>query len=488
MSIGSNWLNRVFCAGFGWRRRRSLKAARSGASFGGGVCTDAAVQTLEDRLLLTLNITFDYRYDSTGFFSSQQRRDVLETAATDFEQRITDDLTAITPGGSNTWNAVFVNPTTNAQVTLPNLSVSADTIIIFPGARNLASGLGLGGPGGFSANGSAAFLSNLQTRGETGANPSGTNDTDFALWGGTIAFDNAVTWNFSLDPPSAGENDFYSVALHEIAHVLGFGTADSFMNKINSSNRFTGVKTIAAFGGSVPMREDSAGNLDPGHFANDTEGRIPGTQIRQETAMDPQVTTGTRKVLTDVDWAALDDLGWDVTPVQTAAGNVDGDSDFDSNDSFLIQLVMLAASNQQIDDTKGSSSVSAEDIRAAVNSLDAAGDVDGDGQFDANDAFLIHLVKLSGDNTQIDQFKGSSTLSAAQIRNNVDALGGASGSGTRRSSSGNPVLAAVHAELDLSTVAQVVDQSAVLAVAEEAHITDVAFASENFRDWLTSVS
>ena len=31
--------------------------------------------------------------------------------------------------------------------------------------------------------------------------------------------------------------------------------------------------------------------------------------------MDPQITTGTRKVFTDVDWAALDDLGWDVAPV-----------------------------------------------------------------------------------------------------------------------------------------------------------------------------
>lgn len=473
MSIVSHWISRLLPP---INRRRKT------------TCTeDACVQILEDRLLLTLNIAFDYRYDTTGFFSSQQRRDVLEAAASTFEERITDDLTAITPGGSNSWNAVFINPTTNVQVTLPNLTVPADTIIVFPGARNLPSGLGLGGPGGFNGGGSATFLNNLQTRGEAGVNPSGTNDTDFALWGGTIAFDNAVTWNFSVDAPVAGQNDLFSVALHELAHVLGFGTSDSFTNKINSSNRFTGTEAVAAFGGTIPMREDQAGNLDQGHYADNTTGRLPGTQIEQESAMDPQVTTGTRKLLTDIDWGALDDLGWDVTPVQSAAGNVDGDSDFDSNDSFLIQLVMLAASNQQIDDSKGSSSLSAADIRTAVNGLQTAGDVDGDGQFDANDAFLIHLVKLAGQNSQIDQFKGSSSLTAAQIRTNVDALGGGSPASGRGFASGNPVLAAVYADVDLSANTAVVDQSLMLAIAEDTAATDVAFAADDFRNWLAAV-
>lgn len=275
----------------------------------------AITETLEDRLLLTFDIVFDYTYDTTGFFAPQARREILETAASVFESRITDDLTAITPGGSNTWNAIFNNPTTNQQETIPNLTIPADTVIIYVGARNLTSGLGLGGPGGFNAVASPAFLENLQTRGEAGVDPDSTNDTDFSLWGGTIAFDNAVTWNFTLNEPVSGENDLYSVALHEVAHVLGFGTSDSFRNLIDDSNNFIGTVTTTAFGGPVPISVDQFGNPDEGHFASNTMGIIPGTTTPQESALDPQLTTGTRKVITDIDWGALDDLGWDVTPV-----------------------------------------------------------------------------------------------------------------------------------------------------------------------------
>ena len=54
---------------------------------------------------------------------------------------------------------------------------------------------------------------------------------------------------------------------------------------------------------------------------------------------------------------------------------------------------------------------------AAVSEL--AGDVDGDVDFDANDSFLTHLVKLSGTDAQIDQSKGTNTHSATQIRSNI---------------------------------------------------------------------
>jgi hypothetical protein len=107
-------------------------------------------------------------------------------------------------------------------------------------------------------------------------------------------------------------------------------------------------------------------------------------------------------------------------------GNIDGDTDFDANDSFLIQLIQLAGTDAQIDQSKGSSTLSAEQIRTTITALLAsAGDVDGDGDFDANDSFLIHLVQLSGTDLQIDQSKGSSSLSAVEIRANVKNLGGA---------------------------------------------------------------
>lgn len=272
-------------------------------------------EVLEQRLLLTLNLVIDYTYDTSGFFNAQARRDVLEEVASVFESRISDTLTAITPGGVDSWTAVFAHPTTGAQITAQNLTIPANTVIVYVGARDLSSGLALGGPGGFSSLATPDFNTNLETRGEPGVNPSGSNDTDFAPWGGTISFDSQVTWNFSMDPPSVGENDLYSVALHEMAHVLGFGTSDSFRHLINASNLFTGAESVAAHGSNVPMHADSLGNPDSGHWAGGITSTLPGTTIVQETAMDPQVTTGTRKQMTILDWAALDDLGWEVSQV-----------------------------------------------------------------------------------------------------------------------------------------------------------------------------
>ena len=107
----------------------------------------------------------------------------------------------------------------------------------------------------------------------------------------------------------------------------------------------------------------------------------------------------------------------------TASGDTDGDRDFDANDAFLIQLVKLSGTNAQIDASKGPSSLAATQIRDRVSALESVGgDTDGDGDFDANDAFLIQLVKLAGTNAQIDASKGASALTAAQVRENVDAL------------------------------------------------------------------
>ncbi|MCP4783799.1 MAG: Ig-like domain-containing protein [Fuerstiella sp.] len=107
----------------------------------------------------------------------------------------------------------------------------------------------------------------------------------------------------------------------------------------------------------------------------------------------------------------------------TLLGNVDGDMDFDANDAFLIHLVQLSATDLQIDQSRGSSTLTAAEIRTNIVQLGSVADVDGDGDFDANDSFLIQLVKLAGTDGQIDQSRGSSSLSSAQIRANVISLG-----------------------------------------------------------------
>ncbi|APZ95908.1 FG-GAP repeat protein [Fuerstiella marisgermanici] len=105
-------------------------------------------------------------------------------------------------------------------------------------------------------------------------------------------------------------------------------------------------------------------------------------------------------------------------------GDLDGDGDFDANDSFLIHLIQLSGTGLQIEQSKGNGLLTATQIRSAATKLNAASDVDGDGDFDASDSFLIHLVKLAGTDTQIDQSKGRSSLSAAKIRANINALSG----------------------------------------------------------------
>ena len=96
--------------------------------------------------------------------------------------------------------------------------------------------------------------------------------------------------------------------MHELGHLLGIGTSNSWNNLISGSN-FTGAASSALFGGFVPL----SGDL--GHWAEGTLGNS-GTQ---EALMDPSILEGTRKVFTDLDLAGLTDVGWEVTPIPVPA-------------------------------------------------------------------------------------------------------------------------------------------------------------------------
>lgn len=263
-----------------------------------------------------IDIVFDYSFDTNNFFDAT-RMGILDQAASFFESLITDDLLAITSAGNNSFNARFTHPGTGALQTVNDFSIAADTLVIYAGGRNFGgSTLGQGGPGGFSVSGSQTFVDNAITRGETATTAGVRNEggqrtaVDFAPWGGSISFDlDNPDWYFDTDPTTNEAftgNDFYSVALHEIGHVLGVGTSDSWNNKINASNRFTGANAVAAFGGNVRLQ---AGG---GHWANGTNSTVFGTNTPQEAAMDPSLTNNTRKVFTTLDVAGLEDIGWEI--------------------------------------------------------------------------------------------------------------------------------------------------------------------------------
>lgn len=254
-------------------------------------------ERLEARQLLTITIHFDYSRDTNGFFTDTARQQVLELAGEMLGSRLDDHLQAIAPSGSNTWSLNATEPSGSGSFVLNNQTIPENTVVVFVGSRDISS-LAIGGPGGYSASGSSAWLDLVAARGQVGMfdNP----ETDFGLWGGSITFDDDANWYFgmSADGLGAGQYDFLSVAIHELGHVFGVGTSEAWDAHISGSS-FTGPNAVAEFGEDVPLSGSS-------HFQEGTE------DDGQEVAMDPTLLVGTRKLFTKLDYAALADIGWEV--------------------------------------------------------------------------------------------------------------------------------------------------------------------------------
>ena len=257
--------------------------------------------------LANIDIVFDYSYDTNLFFSDASRRSVLDAAASVFETSFGDQLTAISSSKPNSFNTSFFNPAdpNGADINIIGDSIGADVIRVYAGGYNFSGGtLGTGGPGGYSCSGIGSFCNNAIQRGQGVV--TGAGAVDVAPWGGSITFDTDTNWYFGVTTGglNSSQYDFYSVAVHELAHLLGFGTSDSFYNLVSGTN-FVGATT-----GTVAL----AGDL--GHWASGTVSTFEG--ISQEAAMTPSIANGTRKNFTDLDFAAMQDIGWQVTPVPEA--------------------------------------------------------------------------------------------------------------------------------------------------------------------------
>ncbi len=277
-----------------------------------GILVGLLVVASQQAAALTIN--FDYTYDTNNFFNVNARN-TLNAAGSFFGIRITDNLTAINSSGSNHFNAIFNSPGTGNSTTVSDFSVAAATITVYVGGSALTgSTLGQGGPGGYGVNTySSSFYNNAQTRGQSGVNA--TPATDFSLWGGAITFNTTTNWYFDKNVSTSadlGTNqiDFYSVALHELGHVLGIGTAASWSNKI-SNGLFTGTNAVATYGANVPV------NTGADHWASGTMSLANG--VSQEAAMTPSIAPGQRKVFTNLDVAALKDVGWQIQAVPIPA-------------------------------------------------------------------------------------------------------------------------------------------------------------------------
>lgn len=246
-------------------------------------------------------ITFaiDYSQDAGGFFSGVNigRRVYLDAAASYLTSYITaTPLGAITPGGGNSWTPSVFNPggASPSSYEPGNITVAANTIVVFAGGQELGDvTLGQGGPGGYGASGTQPFIDSIALRGGAGTS---------MPWGGAITFDTTANWYFDNDISTVEsfgtQNDFFSVAVHELVHLLGFGGGlkwDSLLINNEGVYTFNGAASKALNGGAPVSLADMA------HWSD-------GSAL-----MSTSLTEGERKYLTALDLAGLSDLGYAIT-------------------------------------------------------------------------------------------------------------------------------------------------------------------------------
>jgi hypothetical protein len=327
-------------------------------------------------LARAITISVDYRYDTqalggSNFFGSgnpqgaaagMQARATLDSAASYFSSILNDTFSAIplpppqfrssTFNGVVTWffEEQFQHPSKDpslpgADIAIRNPTVPTDTYVIYAGARSLPDNTaGVGSVGGYfcCAESSGGFTqgeinqintttANFENAALRRGEPSG-----FARWGGTISFDSDASpaWHFNhTTSPSGNVRDFYSVAVHELAHALGFGSQSTMgtteWQALISGSSFVGANAMSQNGGNpVPLSGDRA------HWAFNTQSVIYGGTTAQEAAMDPDLLNGTRKRFTALDAAAMRDIGWEVIapPVEALFGDYNNNGRVDTAD------------------------------------------------------------------------------------------------------------------------------------------------------------
>jgi len=236
-----------------------------------------------------------YAYDTSGFFASHPAAQAaLQLAAKDLASQINTSLAAITPSAGNTWDESFYNPANGQVVMVNNPTIAANTIVIYAGARALGSSqASLGAFGGYGISGTQAWINTLQSRSPGWGS---------LLWGGSIAFDTTTNWYFGTSASGIASNqeDFFTCATHELAHVLGVGTSSRWFSQVANST-FTGPHSEAAYGRPVPV---TWGNSELNNVS------VKGAP----SVMNLNLPMGIRTApLTTLDWALLQDVGWSVT-------------------------------------------------------------------------------------------------------------------------------------------------------------------------------
>lgn len=242
---------------------------------------------------MSFNIAFDYRFDTSGFFTATAR-DALEAAADAWESRIRDAFTEVPAGIAFTFKSPSRAPREETVV----LTEPIDDVRIFVGAQDPPFGDSRGNAlaeavvRGFDTPGDV-----LQRRIANDFRGDGPV-TDFEPFLGTISVDPTVNWSFDPDGPGSQALDFRSVMAHEIGHVLGIGQAQIFRD-IGADGSFDGPNALRVNGGEpVPLTGDASHTL-----ASFRDGA---------TLMAPTFRKGERQAITEIDEALLADIGYEI--------------------------------------------------------------------------------------------------------------------------------------------------------------------------------
>ena len=303
-----------------------------------------------------IEIELRYDYDTSGFFNQPGAKETMRACANFFEDILVDQLEEINAATSgdnrNTWTALPRHPATGNSLEIVNLVVPEDTLIIYLGARDLPGSTAGVATSGLSVSGVQNFLDQVLYRSQTGA--SDTPATDFGPWGGSISFDTRKfdgsnrPWNFSLTETDPTKTNFVGVALHEICHLLGVGTADSWKDRAGNDLLFQGTTSIAANGGTAPALDSNKG-----HWSNSGSGPYQSTTFNsfgaphgasQRVLMNAISLNngGSHNVLTDLDLAALIDIGWEIKlPASGTVSVANGEVNFKvpTNTGFTYRIL-----------------------------------------------------------------------------------------------------------------------------------------------------
>jgi hypothetical protein len=253
----------------------------------------------------SFNIEFDYRFDTTGWFTPEKRA-ALDAAASFWENIIQDEFANVPTG---TQVQALTNPATGETIRNFANDRPIDDVVIFVGAKEakriLAKAIATATP---------ALVPEQKRYG----------GADFEPWVGSIAFNPTINWFFDPTPATVSDlpakaMDFISIATHEIGHILGFGSSEAYDTWVETAQRPYGtVKAGAgfvgpsakAFNGGQPIPLGTG--LVAGHIADKYQFGGSGTPL-----MVPYYFEGQRRLPTKLDAAILDDIGYTINYAAT---------------------------------------------------------------------------------------------------------------------------------------------------------------------------